>query len=207
MIAGSEGLDRRVSCNMKCCCGGTDYTQMVNDDLKMIYYKIPRCASTSVEFFLSKYGFGKTKHVPKAMPGYFHFTFMRNPYSRVISLYRYVRNKTNRIIKGHLKRAGIDVMGLEFIDFMRLTSRISNHHWDSAYKFIPESGVDLIVKIDNMEGMDILIKRIGKKSKFPHVHKSHGTKRGPYYPVPMELIAERYADDFRLFGYPVEERV
>ncbi len=43
MIAGSEGLDRRVSCNMKCCCGGTDYTQMVNDDLKMIYYKIPRC--------------------------------------------------------------------------------------------------------------------------------------------------------------------
>jgi len=201
MIAVSEGLDRSVSCIMGCCRDGIRYRQMVNDELKMIYYKIPRCASTSVGVFLAKHGFRETAGPPKAIPGYFHFTFSRDPYERAISCCRYARGK-NQFIYKYFTAAKIDRASLSFIDFCGMIECIPNHHWDSAYKFIPKGGVDLVVQLEDMVGFDVIQKKIGTNMGFPHLHGSSGAKKDTCCTASRDIVIKKYDDDFRLFGYP-----
>jgi hypothetical protein len=72
----------------------------INNEKKIVYIHIPKTAGTTIEqIFFNKNGF-KSEHKDitfyKDYYDYFIFSFVRNPYTRIISIYNYFINGGNK---------------------------------------------------------------------------------------------------------------
>lgn len=178
---------------------------------KIVWLGIPRTATTSMQEFLRNnisYDFVGHKHRPitRRAKGYYHYTFVRNPYDRMASLFGWY-NK--------IKEADIKIE--EFLDLMhkasaQITSKNNRktYHWLTQTEYVFPNDLDdqplfdFVGKYENLQE-DLCKLQFVKPhhlESFPKLYATnsrtsliHNNKDF------IKLINEIYEEDFINFNY------
>jgi hypothetical protein len=188
---------------------------MIIHKYKCIFVHCQKCAGEAIEFSLS----GKSdrgyrgdmyegspekhfsvnqyieRHGESIWRNYFTFSFVRNPWSRVISWIRYRDKRYNlyndeintTIIKRELERHHL----------------ASNSYFELLSLNTPDS-IDFIGRFETLqEDFNTICDKIGiPQQKLPHINKSKHKHYTEYYDEETkQIVAEKYAKDIEYFGY------
>lgn len=136
---------------------------------------------------------------------YFKFTFVRNPWDRLVSAYHYLR-------RGHPMSKIVDVVGsMEFTDFVKTRLRdplvaADVHLRPQASFLLDETGrltVDFVGRFESLEAdFSTVARRLGLERTLPHRNTSaHADYRRYYDEESRAIVADFYRQDIELFGY------
>lgn len=122
---------------------------MVSADLKCVFIHIPKCAGSSINQDLKLQSIGFSGHSPASchfdyLGDYFSFTFIRNPYDRVVSAYKYFQKltpghrwyKRNSIIADAAAKMNFNEFVNHILDFQKLMVR-EEGSFESGIHFQP----------------------------------------------------------------------
>jgi hypothetical protein len=221
---------------------------MVSHDHKFVFVKINKTAGTSMNLSLQEsikgvevlgtpsYEFTENQNwtdtghntIQEIDPNsnlkdYFKFTFVRNPWDRLVSVYHYSRlwlpQPHNRDGKFHGVRALNEAN--EAADWRELYFK----HWVGCYvcigapsRFTGQQAdwitdrngnidMDFIGKFENLQNdFDTVCEKISIPSKkLPHLKKTEHKHYSEYYDdKTVELVARKYRKDIKIFGYKFE---
>lgn len=188
---------------------------------KAIYLTIQKAASTSLHALcLSlgglKYSFWKRKS--ESLPAdYFKFSFVRNPYDRLVSCF--ADKILNSSVRGHglpkMPRALFELgfrPKMSFERFLRLAvslpDNIADRHVLSQHAFVTDKDGSLLLDdLGCFENLASDVARIfgclGAQVALPHCNASpkRASWQSYYTPELAKLVRNRYRKDFELFGY------
>lgn len=128
---------------------------------------------------------------------YFKFSFVRNPWGRIVSAWKYN-------IKHGFTEANTTLLG--FINHLKSGESINSYKYLSQYDFV--NGCDFIGKVENMQAdFDTVCDKIGiPRKQLPHVNKTNHKHHTEYYDdETREIVAETCAKDIEYFGYEFGE--
>ncbi len=190
---------------------------------KYVYFALPKIASTSLKkAFKDCGGKGISKKDKQRIlenKNFFKFSFVRNPYDRLVSCWKNkVQNPQVRETIGHGMYKGFYKYekiygGMPFKEFIKVISKIpdekSDPHFRSQYKFLTNNEgkllTEFIGKFENLEkGYEKICEIMGIKNppKLKHERKSKRKNYREYYDEETKkLVAERYKKDLELFDY------
>jgi hypothetical protein len=209
----------------------TDGNGMISHRHKCIFIHIPRCGGTSVEEIVwpgsrspeelwmgfvseyrNKYQTGGLQHLlatqvrqevgPDTFAAYFKFSFVRNPFDKVVSQFVYMQRRKN------LR----DLIGMSPDDslstYLDLIQRTKHVQWEEQWKFLcDEDGqllVDFVGRFETFEAdVRAALKQLAiELDVVPHANKSIRERHGDYYDEETrQIVASLYSRDFELFGY------
>ena len=202
---------------------------MISLSHKYIFIHIPKCCGSSIENILAddscifrsmtfphnfnfKYPLNhctlmdikRSKVLYPNFDKFYSFTFVRNPFDRLVSEYFYLIGG-NRALKDRkhnkdIKRELINLSNKE-------STGIQGCHCISQHKFI-NNDIDFIGRFENLQNdFDIVCDKVGiPRQQLPHVNKSEHKHYTEYYDdETRQIVAERYAKDIELFGYKFGE--
>lgn len=155
------------------------------------------------------------------LAGFFKFTFVRNPWSRITSCYRDKVMSADAIKRArHLNyRPGLEP-GMPFDAFAEWLNSpegsddVADRHWMSQYRILFKDRPDLIEYdfIGRFENLAEDYREIARRTgialpELPHKLKtqSQDQYKKAYTDRTIELIAQRYARDIELFGYDFDD--
>ena len=195
---------------------------MISHKHKFIFIAVPKTGTTTIasviehEFDAIKLAFErqkmKNKHLrldqyhkmlPKETSSYFKFSFVRNPWSRVVSLYN---RKEGKQMKNKMSF-------VEFVNWIELatdtcTRPIPSRNMLDFFKLDNKVKMDFIGKLENLQAdFDIVCDKIGiPRQQLPHKNKTNHKHYTEYYDdETREIVAEKFAKDIEYFGYKFEE--
>lgn len=182
---------------------------------KRVYIPIPKTGITTIRqaLFHKIYApYSENYNLSKLNSDkYFKFTFIRNPYDRIVSCY----SKANQrfLYEGFQKYKSMYAK-MPFKEFVRAISQIpdsqSDEHFKSQYLFITDKEENLIPNfIGRFENLNKDFKKVCKKAnvkkipQLPHRNRSKRKRdyRDYYDKETKRLVQERYKKDFEIFGY------
>lgn len=203
---------------------------IVSDELKLVYYVNSKVACSSIKAtFLNDpiaddYSIHKAviregiyhHHLTEAQSSYFSFSFVRNPFSRLVSCYeskyhtdplKFNLREYNRFLFGYMSEdEGFDA-------FVRkvcaLPVRLMDRHFRPQYDlFYDDNGTchcDYIGHFETLEeDFEPIRTRFGLRP-LPHLNRSKEVDWHSYYTdETLELVRETYKKDFEAFGYADE---
>lgn len=173
---------------------------------KIMYFDTPKCASTTIRnAFFNKSNVQSLIDPKDKTENYFKFTFVRNPWDRIVSNWKMFTTHPFRIKQ--LKSMTNKNIS-KFEDFLRFSIKKKNHHWQPQVLFIPEK-MDFIGKLENFNvDFSRLYSKLNNKSA-NNVTKNNSTERKPYWKYynssTAELVSKIYAEDIERFGYKFDE--
>lgn len=205
-------------------------TKIISDKYHFIYTGIPKVASSTFRDFLYRYPETEAKldtfitttslekliYTHPKFNSYFKYTFVRNPWSRVVSCYR------DKILNAHPQHKVHIIKQYEglypnmpfsdFVDWLCASEGKDDNadrHWISQYKLISDSKgkllCDFIGKYENLEKDTA---KIMEKLQLPYSNlpktNAKPTEKSyqKYYNLrTKKLIEKRYKIDIELFGY------
>jgi hypothetical protein len=201
---------------------------MVLHDQKILFIHIPKTGGTSIEIFFNCYRnkdcvFGwdrrykiwrqhatceeyiKNKYVePEIFESYFKFAFVRNPWDRVLSEYRW--RKISKRYDLSLKQFVISYDQIKEKKYRNKVGLLT--HMLPQYKFIYDTKetlhADFIGKFENLqEDFNKVCEKLGiEKRILPHSKKTKHKNYEEYYDnETREIVEEKYRKDIELFGY------
>lgn len=179
---------------------------MISHKYKIIFIHIPRTGGTSIEKAFDKNMWknaplekhlsakeARKKYGKKAWEDYFTFSFVRNPWDRVISLWK-------------IKTYGQDYCLYDFL----LNYNPKDFEYKSPYyEDILNLDLDFVGKFENLqEDFNKVCDKIGIKSiKLPHAGKSDRKHYSHYYDGRTKsIISYLYRKDIRKFNYVFEDK-
>jgi len=186
------------------------------DRNKCIFFHIPKAAGSSV--CLSLFGY-QTGHLsfnslydsnPQKASTYYKFTFVRNPWARLVSAYHFLSAggmyKTDRVwAESNInKYDGFDDFVNKWVSEDNIHSFI---HFIPQHKFISDkNGViraDFVGKTENIQNdFKIISSTLGLESELLHSNKSNHNSYVDYYDdKTKQIVASVYEKDINLFGY------
>ncbi len=185
---------------------------MISHKYKYIFIHIPKTAGTSIKKHLvslrspldhkspqdpldylghNKLSYFECKY--KNIEGFFKFCFIRNPYERMTSLYKYAKN----LLK-------FDLSFLEFCQHVRMGEKfINNVIWEEHYE--PQSNyistkIDFIGKVENINSD---FKKICDNLNIPHQELPQINKSNDDLVYvcnnSVQIIEEIYKEDFKYY--------
>lgn len=153
---------------------------------------------------------------------YFKFAFVRSPFDRLVSCYEdkvrrpvqhtgryYFATRYNTVLLQRLF-GGQFHPNMTFGEFVKLVHRIPDRfadgHFRSQYSMLFKNGRPLADFVGKFESLDSDWDRLTATFGFPSLSKRNATARQSwreYYKSPelVELVADRFKDDIREFGY------
>jgi hypothetical protein len=203
---------------------------MISHARRCIFAHIPRCGGTSIEDviwperrsvedlwmgFVSTYRnahhTGGLQHLPaklirplvgaEVFDGYFKFSIVRNPWDKAVSQYCYMRRRPDlRAYVGMDERA-------DFKTYLRLVRETAHAQWEPQHTFIFDDAGKLLVddlgRYETYErDVTRIFARLGITARIPHANCSEREPLERYYDrEAIEMVAQTYAEDIRLFGY------
>jgi len=172
-------------------------------DPMLIYMKIPRTGGTSALSVIKRNakilkGDSRKRVIAsltdESLADYFIFSFVRNPWDRVISVSKYFHFKPKHIVAGKIRNAEI--------------KKKADFHSVPCSEFTHVDGklfVDFVGRFERLqEDFDILCGIIGiKKTSLPVLSKSRfkGEYRSHYGDKLQYAVRQKYKDDIRNFEY------
>ena len=186
---------------------------MINHKHKFIFIHIPKCGGSSVENLLGWRGtrhstmeFYMKKYASLNLNEYYKFTFVRNPWARLVSWYIYhIKFKTSypryfkEWVKTGMKSHWNKVDGSYWGD----KDPINCQSW-----IADEKQYNFIGKLENLQqDFDIVCDKIGiPQQQLPHKNATKHKHYTEYYDdETREIVAEKYAKDIEQFGYEFEK--
>jgi len=209
---------------------------MISHKHKFIFVEFPKTGTTTIGSVLGKYSDVKRnhkkdslyrKHAPPSTikqlfekenkkdewKNYFKFTFTRNPWDRMLSLWSFIAISLERHKNGTLKNIEwINSCIMEcktFKEYIKLTADwpgVNNSLFHFAFDK-DEKFVDFIGKFENLqEDFDTICDKIGiPRQQLPHKNKTKHKHYTEYYDdETREIVAQKYAKDIEYFGYKFE---
>jgi len=196
---------------------------------KAIYFDIPKVATSSIFSLIYKEVYNKEKDNyydmyrffpqvreidtdKKWFKEYYKFTFVRNPYSKIVSCYK------DLIVKHKIKSI-IDCLGIsEDASFKEFVSAVSKKtdkelgdmdtHIRPQHLYLYKNNkllVDYIGRVESIkEDINIIFKKIGfnKVDEIPTLNRSAIDDYKKYYnDETRDIVFKRYKKDFELFNY------
>jgi hypothetical protein len=216
-------------------------------DHGLIYNRLKKSGNTTIVAFLNEVLVGnsyadarelKSKLVRpsdlsagelRSLNGYYSFTFVRNPYDRVLSAYLGAAMDRKRggsvRVRNSLRRFYFRGEGREqfheFLEFIDSGGLYADRHWwpQADLLFQPAKDFSFIGKLENLAtDMQAVLRAIGVDPELSHrLHKPHEielrtgskirsarTKTQEYYsPRARAIVEKHYRKDFELFQYPL----
>ena len=194
---------------------------MINHNLKSIFIHVPKCGGTSIEHVLQNESFVHEQHhhtshreLNAKYNNYFKFSFVRNPYDKIVSEYKWFTNTEHEY---PVKRVKDFYKGVDFKTFLKIFTNWpkskSNHNpnkgdyyhgLDYMHILQPINQMSYIGRFENLqEDFNIICNRIGiTQQQLPHKYKTIHKHYTEYYDdETRQIVAERYAKDIEYFGY------
>ena len=179
----------------------------MHEGRKLIYFDVPKCASASIrKFFFRNRNSLSMRNPEEELDKYFKFTFVRNPWDRMVSNWKMFTTKPLRIKQ---LRSMTDRDLTEFKDFVQFAAHTKNHHWQPQSLYLPEK-LDFIGRLETFnEDINRLLDTIGREGMHQpigHFNKINRKKYWEYYtPSIVDLVAEMYSEDIERFEYRFEK--
>ena len=193
---------------------------MISHELKCIFIHIPKCAGSSINQQLKLDSVGFSGHSPASYhseyKNYFSFTFVRNPYDRVVSAYKYFRKlkeghrwyKRNSIISDAANEMDFNEFVNHIPDFMKLMKREegsfqSGIHFQT-YDYFLDFNIDYLARFENIQEDYAYIL---KKLQLPrtNLRKVNSTNNSDYRQLYMEdskrAVYNIYQEDINKYNY------
>ena len=187
---------------------------MISHKHKCVFIHINKCGGTTIDtLFTGKFAGHKKAFVykrskPNIFDNYFKFTFVRNPWDRVVSFYHY-QIKRGWDYYPFNKTIPFDKFVKNWLKPMRRQTPLATY---PCYDWISDKDdnllVDFIGRFENFqEDFDIVCDKIGiPHQQLPHKNKSNHKHYTEYYDdETRQIVAERYAKDIERFGYKFGE--
>jgi len=199
---------------------------MINDKHKFIFVRVTKTASTSITDCLEKsvkldsYKWSVVQleikekwqddenHIPmwfieenisdKKFKSYFKFSFVRNPFDKLVSAYGY---DINWHCKNKIKNDNLDTFA-RYIKSGFGTRLKNSSQYDFTY------GCDFIGRFENLqEDINVVCDKIKiPQQQLPHKNKSKHKSYSEYYDdETKQIVAEKFAKDIEYFGYEFGE--
>lgn len=190
---------------------------------KMLFIRIPKNASTSIYFdnklniyrnpIVQKHGtYKEILNTLKLKTKPFSFCVCRNPYSRFISLYFYLKKSIDKGLVFDDDPWVLPIKKMSFSSFCKYISKIGT---DTARIIIPQSSfvydennnfaIDFIIKYENLIEDWYKFTKKAKLKTFTNIRKDNQTSHLNhefYYNKKLKsVVYELYKEDFELFGY------
>jgi Sulfotransferase family len=206
---------------------------VINDRLKFLFVHIPKAAGLSIQAALrpvdgeNRQWLGPTTHETLAQfeqrinaeaggrrifvrDEWFCFAFVRHPWERLSSFYRYLVEKRPRaeidtVASFRALLAQCDA-GVEWVtrlrsmrpqlDFITSAAGAIDADFVGHYEYLQKDFADVAARL----GIDV---------ELPHLHRTTNSDhdyRQDYDDWMIDFVAERFADDIRHFGYTFESR-
>jgi len=188
-------------------------------DKKAIYFVMPKVASGSLGIIFETEMINLKENELRKYKDYFKFTFVRNPYKKILSCYLDKIKGKDGFLNGmwidFWKFKGKFYPNMSFKEFVRSVHSIpdykSDTHFKSQYCFVFDKKgsmiPDFIGKLESF-GKDYkkICERIegGFNEQLIHFHRSASPNLNfdDYYDEETKkLVQERYKEDFKLFSY------
>lgn len=192
-----------------------------------IFLHIPKCGGTSLRQVLETesnqdrykcYNHLKYERIPNAKKS-FVFTFVRNPWSRILSLYMFWKNQTPEHIYYRYDKKQVNYIMKNRLDFKSFINEIAfnkesifhiKRHPKPYIGFFFQNPADLnyIGRVENMQNdFDTLCDLIKiDRCTLPHENPSEHNNYTEYYDSESrDIVANLYADDIEYFEYKFDE--
>lgn len=185
------------------------FTYICNDR-NIVYYDVPKAGSTTIRDILFPRAwpngkapcFNSIREKRQINKNYFTFTIVRNPYSRMVSLWKHFIGRDYHIKQ--LRRSGVSLDECKsFPEFIYMTRKLCNHHWQPQTKFVPED-VNYIGKLESFqESFDHICSLVNlNKMHLPKVNNTQHEHYTTYYNDELiGIVTELYAADLERFNY------
>ena len=150
--------------------------------------------------------YGTPQEVDHKFPGYFTFSAVRDPWSRMVSIYKMYFHKNKR-------RQMTALMGnteerKSFPEFLKLAVANRNHHWEQYVRYLPVSEIgkiriDEIIHLDKFqEGWKRVETFLGGPIPIKTLNRtSHSYYRSFYPGESCEIVAKEFDEDIRVFDF------
>lgn len=137
------------------------------------------------------------------------FTFVRNPWDKIVSVYHYLKKRGNY----RIRKQGNSGMDLDFKSFVKLylsTGKSLGDKYDltreQASTFLYRDEIIPAIYIGRFERLkrdwEILAKRIGIVDRLPIINQTQHDHYTTYYDDEcIEIIAKRYDKEIKILGY------
>jgi Sulfotransferase family len=156
----------------------------------------------------------KMLHEIMTGPDFFRFTFVRNPFVRLLSGYldKVIQGEpeSEQIVRGSALPSHLDISFRQFLEVVEsIPNTERDKHWRTQISLLPISTADiqLIGRVESFEpDFAKLGKRLnvslGKQDHRPHQTGASSRIAKYYDPYTTSLAIEIASDDFSAFGYP-----
>lgn len=202
---------------------------MINNHHKIAFIHINKTGGSSIERALGWRNISPThstlkeltlKH--KNIDKYYKFSFVRNPYSKMVSQYHHRKQNMvdQKVINLNFKDwvKNLDELGFKIKGTGNQLAWLSNQEWvwdedKQIYTKRPEKieiGVDFIGFFEALnEDWKHLQNEVGINPllKLPHIRKSNHAHYSEYYDdETQEIVYTRFKDDFEYFNYKFDTK-
>lgn len=158
---------------------------------------------------------GRPEFLAGDYAGYFKFAFARNPYDRLLSCYlQKVAFGGRGTLHPHDYPGAPIRADMPFPEFALAVSRIPDrdanpHYRSQCATLLDEDGgliPDYVGSFENLtEDLSHVLEKLGvadRTGPLPHLTRSPGRREGYYDESTRAVVAERFARDFEVLGYP-----
>lgn len=199
---------------------------IISHNYRYIYLVMPKVACVSIRQLLAKiegkewvqdgdnistsFDFVTSSKASKYC-NYFKFSFVRNPWDRLVSCYfNKVNAKPHKYVKKIFKHHQEVKEDMSFKDFILLVSTLSdeksNIHFMSQSKIINYRYLDFIGRFESLQkDMSYVCNKIGHPEAiniFPHSNTcKHLYYRDYYDDETINLVSKRFKEDIEIFNY------
>ena len=217
---------------------------MISHDNKFIFIQIPKTGSDSVcacllsmlgkrdmmrelsnpELFMRKNHHSTLEQIlttgDSDISDYYTFTFVRNPFDRVLSEYLYIPKYLKQVETGIIPRICDNLKGYKSDKFKKQFKTFKDYvtrddglifidlHDKQQIKYTESGRMDFIGRFENLQqDFNIVCDKTGlPRQQLPHYNKTRHKHYTEYYDdETRQIVAERYAKDIERFDYEFGE--